>query len=118
MRSLLLVVVLALAGCVSTEWPEAGKHPSGYCAVSLADLSALHPGDTAGDVMKKMGRPADELPVPWFTYLAADHEGKFYLFRFTQRKKKLISPSDRLVSVELVGRGDEFAPVVVWPPKT
>jgi len=114
MRTLFIIAVLALAGCVAPEWPEAGKNPSGWGAISISDLLVLRPGDTAGDVMKKMGRPGGEIPVPWFTYSAADHEGQYYIFRFALKKKEL-RPTDRLTSVELVALGDKVAPIVVWP---
>ena len=96
------------------EWPAAGVNPSGWQAVAARDLTMLRAGDTAGDVMKKMGRPGGEIPLPWFTYSAADHEGKYYVFRFDLRKHKELKPGDRLVSVELVPIGEKGDGIVIW----
>jgi hypothetical protein len=103
------------ASCSTPEWPEAGPYRSGYGAVALADLAVLKVGDTASDVMKKMGRPMGEMPLPWWDYYAADHEGSYYRFRFSQRRPKDIEPRDQLSSVELVSGGSEEPAHVVWP---
>ena len=111
---LAVIALLLLSGCASTDWPVPATNPSGYLAVSMKDFALLTTNDTAGDVLKKMGRPAGEIPLPWFDYYAADRgEGTYYHFVFDVAGRRL-RPNNRLLRVELVPSGHSEA-IQVWP---
>jgi len=91
--------------------------PESYSNTRLDAIAKLRAGDTAAEVIGKLGSPASvEVIVPWLMYYAADKDGFYYRVSFELTKSGELQLTDRLKRVTITkGLFDGADPQVVWP---
>lgn len=119
MKKLLLFALcfFSLCGCSTNSniWPTVNASTRGWGVVIPSDFERLKIGDSAADVIRKLGQPAaSAIALPWLPYTSPPEEKISYAAVFELRGSNL-RPTDKLIRVVVLGNDEYPNGFQIWP---